>query len=198
MNIQKDSSGSRLVGIAGTDGSGKDAAADHLAEEHQMLHISLSDLLRAESSRRNHDPTKLTELGQRLNAERGMGALCRMAYEQWATQRHKYLGGLVISSVRRVSEAQRIKDEDSILVYVDAAIEERYARVISRGRPNPPYKTFKEFQAYEDGLLHGAGYEDGPNLLAVKAMSQIYIWNMGTEQEFITELDTRLSLPVIH
>src|SRR5579875_3462272 len=109
---------SKLVGLSGTLGSGKDTAANHLVNEHGFMHVSLGDVLRVEARRQGRDTERptLIEIGMRLREKYGsLGALCIKGIEQWAEQRERYVGGLVISGVRVLGEAQEIKDQKGTL-----------------------------------------------------------------------------------
>ncbi len=59
---------SKLVGLSGTLGAGKDTAAQYLVAKHGFMHVSTGDVLRSEATRqgRNHKRATLIEIGVEL------------------------------------------------------------------------------------------------------------------------------------
>ncbi len=48
----------KIIGVSGTNGSGKDTIGHLLAERHNWLFISMTDMLRDELEKRGLPPTK--------------------------------------------------------------------------------------------------------------------------------------------
>ena len=67
----------QIIGLAGTNGSGKDAAGHILAEHHGYLFVPVTELLRAELRRRNLAVTRenLRMVGNHWRHELGLGVL---------------------------------------------------------------------------------------------------------------------------
>lgn len=188
---------SKLVGLSGTLGSGKDTVASHLVDKYRFMHVSLGDVLRVEARRQGRDTERptLIEIGMRLREEYGsLGALCIKGIEQWDEQRAKFAGGLVISGVRVLGEAQEIKDQNGTLVFIDAPAEERYRRLVARNRDYETSRTFEEFVAHEKIELDGLGGTNSPHLRAVERISDEVIQNIGSESELLARVDGLLNL----
>lgn len=101
----------KLAGLPGTLGAGKDTGAEHLAQWHGFLHVSTGDILREEARRYGLDTDRntLIDIGVSLRREYGsQGALIIMAIERWQAQRERYLGGLVVTGMRALGEAEEI------------------------------------------------------------------------------------------
>lgn len=192
-----------LIGLSGTLGSGKDTVASHLVNEHGFMHVSTGDVLRIEAKRQGRDTERptLIEIGMRLRKLYGsLGALCLKGIAQWDEQRESFPGGLVVSGIRVVGEAEEIQDQNGTLVFIDAPVEERYRRLIARARDYEVSKTFDEFVAHEEIELHGLGGANSPHLRAIEAIADTVLQNTGTEADIIGKIDTILgfSTPPSH
>lgn len=189
----------KFVGLAGTLGAGKDTGAEHLAKHHNFLHVSTSDLLREEARRNGLDTDRptLIELGIKLRQEYGsQGALILLAIERWQEQRDRYIGGLVVTAMRAVGEAQEVVDQNGTLLFVDAPIGFRYSRMYDRARDNEVNKTFQEFVKHDRLEYHGDPNDSTrPNLKAIKNLSHFALMNEhGQAETFTRTIETILSL----
>lgn len=111
-----------IVGIAGTNGAGKDVLGLLLAELENYHFVSASDLLRDELRRTGVplERANLAALSQRWRQESGdEGILTVKAMDQYEQERDTY-NGLAIVSLRHPEEAQRIKEHGGVIVWVDA------------------------------------------------------------------------------
>ncbi len=199
MNIFEET-GSQLVGFSGTNGSGKDTGSNYLAERQGFMHVSISDMLREEATRRglDHERPTLVEVGFSLNEQYGPGAGVLRAIERWREQRSDYLGGLVVSSIRVVAEGEAIKRHGGTLLFSDAPEEIRYERSLKRLRDDQTSITLQEFIEREQTELRGLAGPDRPNLRAVQAMADATIINDKTMDEYTDRIATVLSLPLSH
>lgn len=199
MAIFEKDSPHKLVGLSGTLGSGKDTVASHLVTEHGFMHVSTGDVLRIEAKRQGRDTERptLIEIGMRLRELYGsLGALCLKGIAQWDEQREEFPGGLVVSGIRILGEAEEIKDQNGTVVFIDAPVEERYRRLIARNRDYEVSKTFDEFVAHEEIELHGLGGASSPHLRAIEGMAHTVLQNTGTEADIISEIDTLLGFTI--
>jgi dephospho-CoA kinase len=75
----------RIIGVAGTNGAGKDLLGQLLAERHNYLFISVTNILREELQRRSLPPDRahMRELSAEWRRERGFGVLVELAVEKF-------------------------------------------------------------------------------------------------------------------
>lgn len=194
-----ESNGAQFVGLAGTAGAGKDTGAEHLEKHHDFLHVSTSNLLREEAARKGLDDDRLTltNLGIELRNEYGsQAALILIAIEQWQEQRDRYVGGLVVTAMRAIGEAQEIVAQNGTLFFVDAPIGFRYSRIFERARDNEIHKTFDEFVDQHRREFDGDPTDPTrPNLSAIKKISHHALMNgQGQKKEFIRTVEKTLGL----
>jgi dephospho-CoA kinase len=174
----------RLVGIAGTDGSGKDTVTEVLTER-DWLYVSLSEILREEAKNRG---LKLRRYTLRLisaewRRKHGLGVLIDKAMELYKPQQKKYKG-LVIASLRNPGEADEVHRLGGQVVWVDAAPKVRYGRIMNRHRGTEDDVTYEEFLAEEEAQMrHHDGDEATLNLGDVKAKANIFLENNGDDIE---------------
>lgn len=184
----------RLIGISGTNGAGKDTAAQFLVGRGYM-HVSTGDILRAEATERglDHERSTLIELAKTLGQEQNNPhALVAMGIEAWHNNRAEYLGGLVMSGLRILGEAEEFKRRGGQLLFIDAPVEERYRRIQGRGRGAEAGRSLEEFAAHDRIEYQGLGGPQWPNLQAIKDMSDFVIVNDKTEADFTAQLRQRL------
>lgn len=199
----------QIIGVAGTNGSGKDAAGLTLADRHGYLFVSVTDLLRAELNKRGKpvDRVNLRELSAEWRRQFGNGVLVDRAVDQYKRLDDKYVG-VAIASLRNPAEADRIHELGGTVIWVDASPETRYKRIQSnaeaRARSGEDAKTYEEFLAEEEAEMHPSGDSATLNMSAVKQRADLLLDNEGTDlthfQDFITEqlfgVPQKLDVPV--
>ena len=190
---------SKLIGLSGTFCSGKDTAASHLVKHHNFMHISTGNVLRDEATKTgsNHQRETLIEIAVRLRKEYGsIGALVIKAIDQWEEEREAFCGGVVVSGLRVLGEAQELTLQAVTLVFVDAPAEVRFdrqrKRAINTGRVVDTVNTLEEFIQSEKPELEGLGGPERPNLRAIRSIADIQIWNDGTEGDYLKKIDSLL------
>ncbi len=170
--------GHKLIGIAGTDGAGKDSLGEYLAR-HGWLFISVTELLRAEARKRGHDLSRpvLRQISTEWRRQDGLGVLVDKAVADYKDHAAKYRG-LVIASLRNPGEADRVHELGGQVVWVDADPLVRYGRISSRNRGNEDKVTFEEFLAEEKAQMqHHSGDQTTLNLSGVKAKADVFLDN---------------------
>lgn len=184
-----------IIGLAGTNGSGKDSVGQLLAEKYGYLFISVSDLLRDELKRRGLaiERENLRSLSAEWRREGGLGVLVDKAVAAYETDKGAYKG-LVMASMRNPGEADRIHELDGVMVWTDADPKIRYDRIFSRQRTAEDNKTFEQFQQEEADEMHSSGDATALRGAAVKEKSDIFIENNGTYEEFETAVKSALGL----
>jgi cytidylate kinase len=177
-----------IIGLSGTNGSGKDTVGEILAAQHGYLFISVTDLLRDELRRRSLsvDRQHLRELSAEWRRESGLGVLVDKAVEFYKATGDQYKG-VVMASLRNPGEADRLHELGGTLVWTDADPQIRYSRVTAnsqaRGRAGEDDKTYEEFLAEEAAEMHRPEGGDAATLsgAGVKAKADLFIENNGND-----------------
>jgi len=191
----------KIIGIAGTNGSGKDTVGHILANEHNYLFVSVSDLLRDELARRGLPPARehMRELSAEWRRESGLGVLMDKAVNFYTAQEKTY-EGLAIASLRNPGEADRVHDLGGQVMWVDADQKLRYERLQSnldkRGaaRAVDDKKTFEQFVAEEAAEMQHSGDAATLSMAGVKAKADMTILNEGNLEDFKQQLVRVLKL----
>ncbi|MGF7228501.1 MAG: AAA family ATPase [Candidatus Saccharibacteria bacterium] len=184
-----------VIGIAGTNGSGKDTLAALRAERENCLHVTVSDILRAH----------LTEEGVALEREY-LAALSKRWREESGDEAilvtktiQRYLGeralvghnGLSVVSLRHPAEVIAVKKFGGKVLWVDADPEIRYERICGAQRNRvDDDKTFEQFRAEEAREMTPAhGDSTSVNLGAVRPLAdEIVINNFATREAYVDYL----------
>jgi len=174
----------RIIGLAGTNGSGKDTVGKLLSKQHNYLFVSVTDLLRAELKRRKLDVSRenLRTLSAEWRLKQGLGVLVDMALSTYKAAAHNY-AGLVIGSLRNSGEVDRVHDLGGTVVWVDAQPRIRYNRIqrnaALRGRADEDNKSYDQFLAEEATEMHRPIGADSTvlNMLDVKKASDVFLEN---------------------
>ncbi|MFA6533684.1 MAG: AAA family ATPase [Patescibacteria group bacterium] len=170
-----------ILGVTGTLSAGKDTTAEYLIKKG-FAHYSLSAVLR-EIMTREGVPIKqpeLTNFGNKLREERGHGYLVDQVKD-------RLIGQVVVSSIRQPGEVEALKKLGNFyLIFVDAPVEERYRRLLSRGRNDDP-QSLEEFIKIENIQKTGSG--GGMNLETCRTMSDFQVNNGGSFDELYQQLE---------
>lgn len=172
----------KIIGIAGTNGAGKDTLGELLEERCGYKFVSVSDILRAELTARGvpHEREHLRALSTAWAREHGPSVLSVKTIEAYvAEERAEGYQGLAIGSIRRPDEVQAIHDEGGVVVWVDADRRVRYERLLgaTRGRSEDEL-TFEEWAAQED--VEMTPPENDPhalNMAGVRERADIVVMN---------------------
>jgi dephospho-CoA kinase len=175
--------GLKLIGISGTNGSGKDSLGHLLAERHGWLFISVTDILRDELRKRGEpiERENLRRLSAQWHKQYGAGALTDMAVKIFEPKKDKY-NGLAIASLRRPGEADRLHEFGGKVVWADADPKVRYGRISQRNRSAEDNKTYEEFLADEKSEMDGDSTHT-LNMRKVKERADIFIENQNNNLE---------------
>lgn len=179
----------KILGISGTNGSGKDTLGALLADYYGWCFISVSDTLRDELKRRGESITRknLRLLSAEWRREFGLGALIDKAVHQFEHQKGEY-AGLAIASLRNHGEADRLHELGGQVVWLDADPKIRYGRIISRGRKKEDERTYEQFlQDEKDEMTHFKGDEATLDLKGVKEKADIFITNDSNDLKVFKE-----------
>jgi dephospho-CoA kinase len=195
-----DSSNIKILGVGGTNGSGKDTLSQILADEYNYLFISVSDLLREELRRRGleikRENTRI--LSAEWRREFGLGVLIDKAVEQYNSQKDKY-AGIVMASLRNPGEVDRVHELNGKVIWLDAEPKLRYERIQAnahtRNRQGEDQKTYEEFLKEEDAEMRSGGDETTLHMQAVKDKADIFIDNNQSDMDvFKKQIAEKLGL----
>lgn len=184
----------KIVGISGTNGSGKDTVGDILQEKYGLLFVSVTDILRDELKKQNKPITRenMRALGDSWRRELGPGALVEKAIEIYRAEEKEHQG-LVLASIRNVGEAKQIRELGGVMVWVDAEPEARYERINSRNRSAEDAKTYEEFLKEEQDEMHRYGDEATLAVGEVKKLCDIFIENNLDKENLVLQIDDKLT-----
>lgn len=190
-----------IVGLAGTNGAGKDAVGILLAQNHNYLFISVSDLLREELKTRGQatDRENTRALSAEWRREYGLAVLVDRAVAVFEQTPPGEYAGLVMSSLRNPYEADHVHELGGTMVWVDADPKIRYERVQSNkreGRAGDDEKTFEQFLADEQVEMQKPIEGDSANLdmSAVRARCDITLTNNGNS---LNDLDAEVTQLIV-
>lgn len=171
----------KIIGVGGTNGSGKDTVGHMLAERHGWLFVNVSlDLFTPELNRRGLpvDRKHMSDLTTQWRRDDGMGAVVdkslKFLKEQSQTKEYR---GVVIGSLRHPGEADRIHELGGKVVWTDADPKVRYKRIFGRGQGEKDQKSYEEFLAEQEREMRHSGDEATLSIADVKAKADIFIEN---------------------
>src|SRR3989338_2828737 len=134
-----------IIGVTGSYAAGKYTVAEIL-QKMGFYHISLSDMLREELTKRKVKLTReaLITIGNELRTAHGPDVLARRALSKLKDSEN-----FVITSIRNPSEVQALQERpEFLLVNVTSPIKLRLQRLQERNREEDP-KTLEELKQKE-------------------------------------------------
>jgi dCMP deaminase len=134
-----------IVGITGTKASGKGIVAEILKEKG-FFYVSTSDQVRKEAISKgisNYTISDLQDIGNEIRKNFGSEELVKRCLKETEGKEN-----IVIDGIRNPGEVQEIKKVGGIMVGVDAPVELRFERLLSRKRESDP-KTLDDFKKME-------------------------------------------------
>jgi len=176
----------KLIGLSGTNGSGKDTIGHMLAERHGYLFVSLTDMLRKEAQIRNVSPDRevLRAISAEWRRESGLGVLIDKALEHLKEINAAYRG-IVMASLRNPGEADRVHELGGKVIWVDADPKLRYSRIqtnkSTRDRIEEDEKTYEQFAAEEQAEMTYSGDRATLSMTGVKDNADLMIVNDGND-----------------
>jgi dephospho-CoA kinase len=192
----------KIIGISGTNGSGKDTIGKILADTFGYIFVSVTDSLRAEASKRGlvESRESTAQISAEWRREFGMAVLVDKAVDQYAAQL-KTGSTLAMASLRHPAEADRIHELGGTVIWLDADPRIRYERIQAnaetRNRTAADAISFEQFLAEEATEMHPTGDDATLNMAAVKAKADVFIVNDGNNIEaLVIKLAQQLKLPL--
>jgi dephospho-CoA kinase len=174
----------RLIGLTGPNGAGKGEAAAYFQRQGFACR-SLSDIIREEAHVRGLEPSRdtLISIGNELRAEFGSDILARRTLDALGRRR------AVVDSIRNAREVAYFRaqaKDDFVLLAIDAPLEVRFVRSLTRGRDESA-ATLETFRAKED--VERDGGEKAQQVEVCIAMADALVTNDRTLEEFHSKLE---------
>ncbi len=177
-----------LIGITGTNGSGKGTVVEYLVMKKGFSHYSARMFILEEVAKRglpqNRESTRI--VANDLRKIHGPAYLFERLFDM-AKDEPK----AVLESVRSIGEAEFLKSKGAILIAVDADRKQRYERVFARGTITDKI-SFEQFCAQEDIEMASSDPWD-MNVFGVMQLSGARIENNGTVEELHAKVDEALA-----
>jgi len=176
----------KIIGLAGTAGSGKDTVAELLCEEFGMHNYNTSDYVRAITRflfDLPHDASPIRDqLYEVANALRGLhqASTVEMGIVQ---AKERDFDIQLISGLRSVGEAEAVRAAGGIVIGVDADPKIRYERIQSRARDAESERTYEEFLSQDEHENKGIGEGQSRGIRTIIDQADIVITNQGTLEE---------------
>lgn len=193
----------KIIGLAGTNGAGKDSVGAILAEDYGFWFFSFTELFRAECRRRGIEVTRANTsmISGEWRRESGLATLIdrSMTAFEAAGGYAKYRGA-VISSLRNPAEPDRIHELGGTVLWIDADVRTRYDRIQAnaalRARGGEDNKTFEQFQQEEYDEMHTPPGGDAATLngTAVKERADIFLFNDDGKEALRTTIGDALGI----
>lgn len=168
-----------IIGISGTNASGKNTLGDELVRRFSYSQVSTGDMVRQEAMKRfgNIERETLQKVGPALKREGGAGVLINLALKQPKP--------VVIDGIRSMGEAKAVKKAGGVMVFVDADPKKRYERMVARARDKESQKTLDEFLELDHNEWHAGEDDSDYNIRDIKATADIHLDNDGSVEEFL-------------
>lgn len=125
-----------IIGLTGSNCSGKDTVAEYIVKQYRYTHYSLSDIIREMMKEKGIPATRenLIEFGTGLRTQYGNGVLAKKVLEKISPE-----DNCCITSIRHPDEVEVLrKRKDFILINVDAPLNTRFERMTKRNRSGDP------------------------------------------------------------
>jgi dCMP deaminase len=175
-----------IFGIAGPNGAGKGEVVRYLSER-SFASLSLSDVIREELARKGEAESRerMIALGTELREVGGVAVLAERAIAMLKPGMN-----YAIDSIRHPAEvaALRASGQSFQLLWVDASIETRLARILERGRPGDP-RTASDLERLEAKEL-GSDDPSSQQLLAVRDLADFRLDNGGALELLYAQIHT--------
>lgn len=185
----------KIIGLAGTNGSGKDTVAEFLKDEHGYYVVSATDMLEAELKKLGWptDRTHKRKLGNQWRREQGVGVIVQRAVDE---AKAAGFDKVVVGSLRNSGEADLVHELGGQMIWVDADPKIRYKRISSGSRNRTEdNKTYQEFLSDEQAEMNQNGDATTLNMAKVKTKSDIFVENNhDTIEAFTSRLKKALAI----
>jgi dephospho-CoA kinase len=141
-----------IIGITGTNASGKGTVVEVLKKEFGFKHLSVREYIEKEVKKRNLEISRetLIEVANNIRKNNSPSHIVEELYKKAL----KMNTPVVIESIRTVGEVESLKKKKSfVLMAVDANRKIRYKRALKRNS-NTDNLTYEEFVKTEEKEMH--------------------------------------------
>jgi len=182
----------KLIGISGTNGSGKDSVGNILEADYGFLFISVTDILRRELVSHNMETSRfnMRHLSSQWRKQYGLGVLVDKAQQIYESAGKNYQG-LAISSLRNFGEADSVHQHKGIVLWLDADPKIRYQRIQSRGgiRQVDDNKSYEDFLSDEAAEMYRPDLKDKTtlSLAEVKDRADVFLINEFSDFDHLSQ-----------
>ncbi|GHT59242.1 dephospho-CoA kinase [Endomicrobiia bacterium] len=147
-----------IIGLTGSNCSGKDTIAEYISKKYDYKRFSLSDIIREIMKEKGIEPIRenLITFGTKLREENGNGVLAKKVLEKMDLD-----GKYCITSIRHPDEVNELrKRKNFVLVNIDASQKVRFERMRKRKRQGDP-STLERFIYLErqEYQIEGSGQQ---------------------------------------
>lgn len=172
----------KIFGVTGKIGSGKDTVANFMIKEFNAKMFKFSDVLKDVCIRLNLEinTRNLQGVSTALRSFVGEDVLARAILNDCLKSETEVI---VVAGIRRLTDFENLKKIDGFkLIYVDATIENRYARTLSRGEKiDDSSRSFEDFKKDNE-------QECEIEITKLKNVSDFVIDNNGSYEEFVENI----------
>lgn len=183
-----------LIGVAGTNGAGKDTVGDAL-RRHGFYVVAARDVI-GEYARRNFSATAeeakersvLARAGNDMRELQGPAAVVHTALDHYEDEQQPFTG-LAVTSLRTLAEAEAVRSLGGIVVYVDAPAKLRWQRAQTRQRDMEAELSFEAFVANEQTELKGLAPGDPKTIMHIEAIGKIADLKLFNDANGIEEFE---------
>jgi len=188
----------KIIGLSGTNGSGKDTVAEILVSNFGFYYISFSHILRKEAAKQNLSDSRanLRNISFNLRKKFGEDVLVIRAIQHYQELKKQY-NGLAIGSIRNSGEAETIKKNSGYLLWIDAEAKTRYLRIQEnldqRNHRESDRVSFEQFM--KDELIEMKINKNNPSLdtAEVKNKSDLTIYNNSNKSDLLISVTRSLN-----
>jgi dephospho-CoA kinase len=177
-----------LIGITGTNGSGKGAVVEYLVSQKGFSRYAGRTVI-LEAIGAQHLPvnrTTMHDVANDLRKEHGPAYIIERLYDMAKDEPNA-----VLESVRTIGEAEFLKEKGAFIIAVDAKKETRFDRVLSMSHDAVPL-TFEEFTQMEDREMASSEPWD-MNVFGVMQLADARVTNDGTLDELYACVNAALN-----
>ncbi|OHA16957.1 MAG: hypothetical protein A3G52_01320 [Candidatus Taylorbacteria bacterium RIFCSPLOWO2_12_FULL_43_20] len=171
-----------IIGLVGHPSSGKDTVAGYLENKYGFSHVSAGDLIRDYMKKNNMgepERARMREVGNELRRKYGADYLVELAVKKDADR-------LLVSGVRTIAEANKIKEKGGVIVGLRSPIEFRYRLARFRGRAGDG--SFKEFKKLEEKEARSKDTNE-QDVEGVMKIADFTIDNDSTLEKLLEKID---------
>lgn len=171
----------KIIGVAGTNGSGKDTVANLLVKKYGYYFASATQILGDELTRRglSHERENKRLVSAEWRRQYGLGVIVDKGLEEAKAAGYDKL---VVGSLRHPGEVDRVHELGGEVIWIDADPRIRYERITStdRGRVEDQ-KTFEQFLSEQEVEMTSSGDAATLNMAGVKAKADRFLENNSTD-----------------